>query len=105
MVKPFSPSEAKLQAQRNKDHVADEVVVIINSFLAQYANSDEIIIEKSELVEAISKRFARLSECDINAQLQLFPVSYRENGWNVEFVKPRLLDPSPTSRYWIFTPQ
>jgi len=97
MVKPFTPAEAKA-SQAN--YIPDEIITVVNSFLAQRASSKSINITQEEVIEALKELEFNISQLFSKNMLD-FEAAYRKAGWKVEYDKPAYNETH--AAYWTFT--
>lgn len=80
MAQPIKPDEV-VSAKLNT--IPDEVINIVNFFLAKNWTGGSAIIELKDIVKLIKER---LSECDYS--WLNFEEIYREVGWRVSYHQP-----------------
>jgi hypothetical protein len=99
MTKPITPREAKKLA----GGIPDEVLEVVNDFIAKNGGRPITIIEK-ELVRAIVTRHPSITSAMLYERHWLdFEAIYRGAGWKVEYDKPGYNETYEAS--WSFEPE
>lgn len=95
-VTPFTPEDAR---KANAERIPDRVVQAVNDLLAKQGGKNNITIYQEDVVNYLLGFYKREEIFEQN--LLDFEDVYREQGWNVEYVKPAYFE--NFKAYWRFT--
>lgn len=84
-VKPITPKEATYSKLTN---IPDDVLIVVNSMLAESFTGSEAIIYLDELISRILNETTITRTGLFENKWLNFEKDYRKSGWKVEFIKP-----------------